>query len=253
VIRTRLRSQAGFSLTELLVTLAVLGLIMGAVFTVQLAGNSAFTAGSDLAESQQTARTAMLIDEDLRLVGYGYLLSTPAIVAASATSVSFWADLVNASTFLTADLAAGGTTLTVATSAGLSVGDTIYLVNGKTEATLTINAVPDTTSVRTAAGVGADFPRGAMVGRARRITYTWVVGILTRDGGDGAGAQTLATGVQSLQLGYFDVNDAPIAAANLAANLGNIRRVTIAVTAQSASPGHARAFNISSNIRPRNL
>jgi len=245
--------EAGFTLAELLVTIAVLGLIMGAVFTVQIAGNSAFTAGSDLAESQQSARTAMLIDEDLRLVGYGYVLSTPAITAATATSITFWADLLNASTFLTADLPAGGNTLTVNSSAGVSIGDTIYVVNGRTEATLVVQAIPDATTVRTAAGAGPAFPRGSMVGRARRITYAWASSALTRDAGDGAGAQTLATGVQSLQLSYFDVSDVQITAANLAANLASIRRVAVAVTAQSTSPGHVRSFNISSNIRPRNL
>src|SRR3989442_6144729 len=64
--------RQGFTLTELLVTLAIMGLVMAALVGVQVSGNTLVLTGENQAQAQQAARTAMLMEEDLRLGGYGY-------------------------------------------------------------------------------------------------------------------------------------------------------------------------------------
>jgi len=110
------RDQRGYTLTELLITVAILGLVMAAVLAVQMTSNTMFLRGETQAEAQQGARAAMLMEEDLRMAGYGCPdngcptnLGTQdyqangtqlKITAASATSITFWADTLNVSTTL---------------------------------------------------------------------------------------------------------------------------------------------------------
>src|SRR5438132_12314673 len=98
--------RQGFTLTELLVPLAVMGLVMAALVGVQVSGNTLVLTGENQAQAQQAARTAMLMEEDLRLVGYGYPPALPALPGASQTSSSFWADLNHVSPARWAALAA---------------------------------------------------------------------------------------------------------------------------------------------------
>ena len=259
-----LRDQRGFTLAELLITIAVLGMIMGAVLGVQMTSSTMFLRGENQAESQQSARASMLLEEDLRMAGYGCpalgctapgttAANCPApaagalvINAANASCVDFWADAVNASTTLTAAAAAGATTLTVASTAAISTGNTIYVVNGNTSESRSVTAKTGTTL--TVAALTNAYPQGVLVGRPRRIVY----------------AINAATGaLTGLTFSYFNTAaDAaiPIAAgtppAVSATNLLLIGRVQIRTTTQSAlasGTGGFGTFQINSNVRPRNL
>ena len=52
-------NERGFTLAELLVTMAVTGLILAGVFALQQTGQYAYLAGAARAETQQNARTAL--------------------------------------------------------------------------------------------------------------------------------------------------------------------------------------------------
>lgn len=253
-VRAALAAPRGFTLVELMVAVALLALVMAAVLTVQMTGTTVATTGQNRAEAQQTARAVMLIEEELRRVGYGFPSGQTTFVAASPTDVTFWADVLNASTTLTADAAANATSLSVVSSAGISVGDTIYLINGDQWETLSVSSVSAGT-IGVGTGPAVLYPQGAQVGRPRQIRYSWnpATQTLSKDAGDGTGLLPLATGVQNLQFRYFDAANAEIAPANLAANLGNIRRIDIAVTAQSAAAQHRGQFTLTSTVSPRNL
>ena len=63
--------QRGFTLAELLVAIAVLGLIMTGVLTFMMTGNQAYLTGSNQIEAQQAARVAL--DQMVREIrGAGY-------------------------------------------------------------------------------------------------------------------------------------------------------------------------------------
>lgn len=254
--------RRGFTLTELLVTIAILGLVMGAVLSVYMSGTTIGLTGENKAEAQQAARAAALMEEDLRLAGYGFPTyfppsqPQPAITAASPTAITFWADLMNTSTTLTANVNAGTAALPVATTGGFAVNDPVYLINGTQFAQLTVGAIGATTitvNPNVACPAGAicppAYPQGAQLGRPRSVAYSWNAATLTltKDAGDGTGPQPLATGIQAFQLTYFDGNENPTAV------LANIRRIAITLTAQSAAALNRGTFTINSTVRPRNL
>ena len=66
-MRALLRDARGFSLTELVVATAVLGVIMSAVLFVQMRGQESYAFGSNRVETQQNARVALdLMMRELR-------------------------------------------------------------------------------------------------------------------------------------------------------------------------------------------
>lgn len=261
------RDERGFTLTELLITIAILGLVMAAVLGVQMTSSTMFLRGENQAEAQQAARAAMLMEEDLRMVGYGCPdLGCPTpppagaqqkITAASVSSITFWADTLNASTQLSAAVAAGATTLPVVNAGGISVGDRIYLNNGGTWETKVVTAKAGNSL--TVAALTNAYGQGIQVGRPRRIAYTYIAGTRTltkdQDVDVAPGAQPLATGISGLTFGYFNnLSDAAIAAPVSAANLPLIGRIQIQTTTLSAQSASGRSsYQINTNVRPRNL
>ena len=269
-------NQRGYSLTELLITIAILSLVLAAVLGVQMSSNTMFLRGENQAEAQQGARAAMLMEEDLRMAGYGCpdtgcptdltTLNYSAtgtrvkIAEGQGSSITFWADTLNASTMLTANVAAAATTLNVADASTIAVNDRIYLNNGGAWETLLVTATTGTApGTLTVGALTNAYPQAVPVGRPRKIIYSVANGTLSKDAGDGTGLQTLATGVQNLTFAYFDTNDAPIALTGApakvpSASLPDVRRVRVSTTTQSttsaAGPG---TFTINTNVRPRNL
>lgn len=238
--RRALRDERGFSLAELLVTCAIIGMLMAAVLVVQLTANTTFFVGENQASAQQSARYAMLMEEDLRKIGAGYPVTQPAITAATATQLTFWGDLTAASTVLIAQAGAGANTLTVAGTTGIKSGDIVYLINGNQWQQFTAGAVGPA-SVALSAAATVTYPAGAQVGHPDQTTYAFAGGTLSKNG------QVLATGIQSMAFTYYDAND--VATTTLA----NIRRVEIQTTATTSTPGAASTFTITASVRPRNL
>src|SRR5262249_43254982 len=97
-----LREARGFSLTELLVSCGVLGIVLAALGSVLTTGTQVSQDGNSRHEAQQAARAGLIMEEDLKLAGSGFPPSGIKITAATPTSVSFWADIRGASTTLTA-------------------------------------------------------------------------------------------------------------------------------------------------------
>lgn len=252
--RMVLARERGFTLSELLVTCAILGIIMAAAATVQMTGATVATIGESKAEAQQSARAAMLMEEDIRLAGFGYPSSQTKFTAASQTAVTFWADLLNASTTLSQPVNPGDRVLNVVSGNLIGTGDMVYVINGDQWESLTVTSTTATT-VTVAAGAANAYPVNTQVGRPRLITYSWdgATRRLMRDAGDGNGLQPLADGVQAFQYQFFDTTDTAIVPAALPANLGNIRRMAITMTARSTVSAASDAFTVTSSVRPKNL
>ncbi len=71
-IESRARAdQRGFTLTELLVAIAILGLVMLGVMTLLMSGNESYLTGSNQAEAQASVRAALeRMTQDIREAGY---------------------------------------------------------------------------------------------------------------------------------------------------------------------------------------
>jgi prepilin-type N-terminal cleavage/methylation domain-containing protein len=249
----------GFTLTEILVASVLMLIVLSALYSALESNRRTYAVGQRKVEVQQNARIAMeTILTDIRLAGYGYP-TDPALVApllkitaATATSITFWADLNNRSTLLSADVNAGATNLPVASASGVSAGETIWLINGGKFESATVSAVAGNT-ITVSAGISAAYPQATQVGRPRQITFSWAGTTLSRDDSEGGGAQSLAAGIQTFQLRYFNDNNVLIPTGSLAASLASIRRIQISITAQSSSPAVAQIFTLTSDVRPRNL
>ncbi len=249
----------GFTLVEMLIASVLMLIILSALYSVLESNRRTYAVGQRKVEVQQSARIAMeTIQTDIRLAGYGYP-TDPALVApllkitaATATSITFWADLNNRSTLLSADVNAGATTLPVASASGVNSGETIWLINGGRFESATVSSVAGNT-ITVSAGISTAYPQATQVGRPRQITVSWAGTTLSRDDGEGGGAQSLAAGIQTFQLGYFNDNNVLIPTGSLAASVASIRRIQISITAQSSSPAIAQTFTLTSDVRPRNL
>jgi prepilin-type N-terminal cleavage/methylation domain-containing protein len=67
----RLRNQRGFTLTELLVACAMIGIVMAGLFSILRAGQQSYLTGSNQVEAQQALRLAFLrMTNELRDAGY---------------------------------------------------------------------------------------------------------------------------------------------------------------------------------------
>jgi prepilin-type N-terminal cleavage/methylation domain-containing protein len=250
--RPALHGPQGFALTELVVVLAILGLVMAGIMNVFMTGSTIALTGQNRAEAQQGARGALQMQEDLRMAGYGYPPALTAFTAASATAFTFWADLTNTSTTLTAAVNASDRTLNVATVLGVTVGDTVYLINQATEEALTVSGLGATSIGVSNPGAVNAYPVGTQVGRPRQITYSWDgASILSKNAGDGTGAQAAVTGVTAFTLTYFDANDNVIASPGT--NLAAIRRIAMSLTVRSAATQNGSTFTINASGRPRNF
>lgn len=82
-IKSWLRNEGGFTLAELLVVAAVIGLVMAGVFVIQQEGQQAYLLGSSRVETQQNARIALdLMTRELRS-------ATTLVSLPSATDLTF--------------------------------------------------------------------------------------------------------------------------------------------------------------------
>jgi prepilin-type N-terminal cleavage/methylation domain-containing protein len=67
----RLRNQRGFTLAELLVACAIIGVVMGGLFSILRAGQQSYLTGSNQVEAQQALRLAFLrMTNEVRDAGY---------------------------------------------------------------------------------------------------------------------------------------------------------------------------------------
>lgn len=260
--------EAGYTLAELLIVIAVLGFVMAAVLGIYQTTQQSYlfaTAGED---AQLTARAVLdRVVSEFRLINYGRPRSAEsnpsagAITAATATSVTFLADINNdtltssgANATLAAPANSGATTVQVSSGAGFSKGELISIADGVISETQSITAISGTT-LTLGAGLGTSYPTGSIVRSVETVTYSLDnAGNLTRTVG-GSGAQPIASGVPTFQITYWDGSIPPVQITDVTSqgNRDSVREIRVQLTVSSQSGDQTVTRTMQASVRPRNL
>lgn len=145
------RSRAGFSLLEMLISLVVLGVIMGAAISVLKSQSQSFLRGGARMDLNQNARFVLTtVDRVLRTMGAGTADEQPMLVYADGNTIVFNTNYASDSTdgtavYLNPDLPAGainsmttGTTITIPGTAITYPTRNYNLISGETSRAETV-------------------------------------------------------------------------------------------------------------------
>jgi len=301
------KNQPGFSLLEMLISVAIAGIVMGAMYNLFITKQKILGVQDQVAEMHQAARVAMdFMVREFRMIGYGMPNSSwdgctapcpPAKISGTptTTSITFRGNLDATKTNLTNDHACvtyvlgttpstmqcvtGLTTLTVDSTVGFNVGDTIY-VEGQNysatpyvthwyTATVQPTPPPTATTLPISPGLNFEYVRGSTVHVIQTVTYDHFVGL------DSSGhpvaqirrnLQPLAENIQQLTLNYFFqaggtmglADDVDAVTTN---NTSNIRTINISIIARTPKkdPTYTQEYDgyrkvtVTSQVTPRNL
>jgi prepilin-type N-terminal cleavage/methylation domain-containing protein len=209
-----MNNERGYTLAEMLVVCAIVGLVMASLLGLVLSGQQAFWFGTTQVDAQQTARVAIeRMVKEIREAGY--YPQNPDTSPATCSAAPCY----------TFDAIASGPTATSVTLQYDWNGDGTSAGSGK---------VND--PVLCATGTAC---------RGERVTYSFSSGALTRQEiGVDASALTIASGISSLSFTYM-AEDGTVTAVP-----ANIRIIGVTVTAQAAS--HGAYVTMSDRIRLRN-
>ena len=267
----RVTKTKGYSLIELLIALAIAGLIGGAIFGVYKVSQDTYIRASSLEAAQLGARAGLdRMANELRLIGSYWvgascaLADCNAITAASPTSITFRANVDDRSVINGAEAtnssAATGTSVPLSISAtatadtfkvyaNSALNDYIYIANGGTREVKQINAINSNTLTLVSPGLNSFYPADSLVRDVKTITYTRnaAANTLTRAQG-GSGADPIVDNVTGLTFIYFDAAGGPLSATP--PNPAVIREIQIDLTVQSPD-GSAR--RMITRVKPRSL
>ncbi len=264
-----LNDDKGFTLLELLVSIAVSAIILLGLYLLLETGLNTSSRGEQRLDIQQGARAALdTLVRDLRMAGSGlpnprdYNNPPAAFTAATANSISFLTDPLNASTVLTANAAAGTATISVSSTPNFSAGGTLYIfgsdggsppANHWESATIAEGGVA-ASSLTLTSGLSHTYIAGSQVAQPQTYTYDRNGTTLRRDAGDGNGPQPLAENISGIEIKYFNNSDSEINPPSLHAHLDDIRRLEINITAFKADRLRGdQTYLLKSSLRPRNI
>lgn len=264
----RYPKAAGYTLIELLIVMAIVGLVAGAIFGVYQVSQDIYTRATALEDAQLGARAGLdRMANELRLIGsfwFGASGAGNAITAATLTSITFMANVNDLSVINGAE--ATPSPATIGDSVPLSItaeqtgdafkvyvdnptlnNDYIYIANGGRREVRQITAINGST-LTLASALSSPYPAGSLVRDVKRITYARNVGAntLTRSQG-GSGADTIVDNVSALTFTYFDTAGGALGATP---NAALIREIQIDLTVQGTDGSQRR---MTTRVRPRSL
>ena len=253
----RATETQGYSLVELLMVLAIAGLIGGAILGVYRVSQDTYIRASSLEAAQLGARAGLdRMASELRLIGSYWVGANGAgnaITAVTSSSITFMANVEgpavsNGAEATATALIANTVTLSLsatATTDAFKVNDYIYITNGGTRDVRQITGIGDNT-LTIAPALSSAYPVGSLVRDVKTITYTRNGGAntLTRTQGAG-GAHPIVDNVTGLTFTYF-LSDGVTPTTDPAL----IREIQVALTVQSPDGSVRR---MTTRVKPRSL
>jgi prepilin-type N-terminal cleavage/methylation domain-containing protein len=257
------RKRNGLTLIELLLALALSGILTAVLYRAFISQYKTYTVQDQVAELQQNIRTAMgQMTREIRMAGYGGdILSifgnvngfTNVITPASNAVTILLADEVGV---LKQNTARGANQLRVTHAGTFNADKKRYLcLNGLNN--YSVRNVMEDTVVLTAP-LAEGHPINQPVYLIKAISYYLGMSggktVLRRNENTGGGGQPLADNIESLEFTYFDING------DVTASPGEIRMVKATITGKTnmLDPAYKegdgyRRRTLSSNIKVRNM
>lgn len=210
-----MNNQRGYTLAEMMVVCAIVGLVMASLLGLVMSGQQAYWFGTTQVDGQQSARVAIeRIVKEIREAGYEPVPpETDSTACPNATNYPLYPTSMPCYKFVP---------ITNQSATALTLQ---YNWDGSS------CAVP-CTPINTAAMVTDPMTCPTTACRGEQITYSLSGGNLTRQESvvDGS-AVTIASGITALSFAYLDENN------NVTASRELIRTVQISVTVQTATRG----------------
>jgi prepilin-type N-terminal cleavage/methylation domain-containing protein len=215
----------GFTLVELIITVAIVGVVMGSIYTVFVRSNRVYISQEEVVAAQQEARAALeILGREIRMTGFIAAQNQPG--GASPITVAAWGGSADAGIEVAAE-DAGTKTTTLVFKSDLDN-------DGNTDAIRYIY-------------FWSDHPTTADRNKLFRRVRTW-------NGADwttiDSGEQLFLKNIDDLRLNY-EMADGTTSYSPTAANLSNIRGVEIEVTARTEN--EVEPYEGGKGIRERTL
>lgn len=242
-MRARSCRAAGYSLLEVLVALALMGIAMGSTYGSVIAQMRRQAAQAMQSEALHAGRAAMkVVTAQISNAGFGVpTVSIPSaaatIITAQPTVFSFWSNVSVAHTYLTAAAATGNRTLAVLSGSGIALGTGIYVADASRWFRGSVKAVR-TNAIDLNQDLTYNFAAGTPVIPIEQVTFDFAGEALRRNG------RVFIPNVTNLSFTYDAV--AP----------EQIRRITISLTLRARGPdlgGVRRTITLGAVVAPPNL
>jgi len=243
-IKTRISRSSGFTLIELIVSLAIGTVLLASLYRLFLFQNDVLGRQEGLMEGNQNARNAMdILTRDFRMAGLGVPSSVQTITSADYQSITFLVNYWNVSAQLTSQAVVGDTLLNVDSITGFATGQTVYVSDGFTYESEVLAADPSGTQITLPAALTKTFPTGSSVNVIDTVTFDYVGTAsdsndkqIRRKLNSGA-SEPLASDIDYMQMKYYDAAGTQISVVGTpvpSAQLANIRSIKFQVVARTA-------------------
>ena len=278
-ISRRHAHDAGFTLAELLVTIAVLGLIMAAVLGIYTVTQRSTFVGTAAEDAQVVTRVTLeKIVTDLQLINAGRPTSAGAILTATSTSLTLLGDVDNDTldaggnnATLTKDLGTADGKAMVSSTQGFAVGELLSVQYFGTPKLMSSGAISETRQITSISGpnvffalpaLSNSYPKvGSIVRSVETVAYDYTNvagGTLTRTMVGVIPAllpDTLATNCPTFQLTYWQgsVPAVQIPNPNTQALRNQIKEIRISLACRAQSGDQTALRTMTATVRPRNL
>jgi len=245
-------NERGYTLIELVIGVALMGLIFAAVTQLFQISMNVRARGDTTEEALSQGRTPLAqLAQDLQQAGAGLVAPTSFMTQATSTSLTLVGDLNDTETTLTVATSAGATSLTVTSTSGLMVGQTLLLSDGAVRENRTITGISGNT-VTVNAGFNSAYPVGSIVRSIETAMYTFASKTLSRSQNGGT-SSPMADNLSTFAFTYQDGSTPPVTLSpTTQAVRDQIRQVTVQVSGQGTGAQPA-VRNFQLVVRPRNL
>ena len=275
--RENIRGEAGFTLVEVMVTVAIFAIVLSAVYSAFISQFNSYQTQQDVVTVQSDIRTAAeILTRDIRNAGFGVPTgaAVTTIAAASASSISLNLAGTTSSTYVTTTnyTASSGPcpctyVVPVASTAGFQVNQkynaidirtkTVEMGNGPTDKITAVNAAANTITVIGSLNTNFVLNVGDLIVTPgfTPVKYSLAAPVFSRTDPVSGSTINLSNNVQSFSLSYIMTDGTTMTQPASLANISAVNFTINGQTTQNVSKlnGAARTRTVNATVALRNF